>query len=70
MKPSVLIFSVLFLPFVINLNGIENTPTQTTNTYKPGQNTTDNAAVKFGVMVAKTEGKLIPPEKQVAIAKA
>jgi len=70
MKLSVLIFSILFLPFTINRNGFENAPGQTTNTHKRSQNTTDNAAVKFGVMVAKTEGKLIPPEKQVAIAKA
>jgi hypothetical protein len=33
------------------------------------QNDTTNQRTKFGIMVAKSEGQIIPPEKQVKIAK-
>src|SRR5438552_5124489 len=34
------------------------------------KNDTSNKAVHFGIMVAKTEGKLIPPQQQIQVAKA
>src|SRR5262245_26043734 len=70
MKMNALILSVLFLPFTLSPNSFENSLIQTTRNQKPVQNITDNPAVKFGVMVAKTEGKLIPPAQQVQVAKA
>ncbi|HEX5154349.1 MAG TPA: hypothetical protein VFW07_23035 [Parafilimonas sp.] len=67
MKFNALISPVLLLPFLLNPNSFGKAATQLTKDYKSN---TNDITVKFGVMVAKTEGKLIPPAQQVQVAKA
>ncbi|MEP6683545.1 MAG: hypothetical protein ABJA35_09805 [Parafilimonas sp.] len=78
MRLQTLLFSILFLPINnnctnANSNTSGNTQQQTNPTDKQTGNTANDSSenkTHFGVMVAKTEGNLIPPSQQVKVAKA
>ena len=70
MKFNTWILPVLFLSLALTGNSLNDRPVQIDWHHKSVQNITDNTTVKFGVMVAKTEGKLISPAQQVQVAKA
>jgi hypothetical protein len=71
MKLEALLFSVLFMPVKQSCNETQGTAANSSdnNTTVTASDTT-NERVKFGVMVAKTEGQVVGPEKQIRVAKA
>jgi hypothetical protein len=77
MKLHTLLFSILFLPLnnKCNYADSENAPQQSSandaqTSATDNAKDTSNTRTHFGVMVAKTEGNLIPPSQQVKVAKA
>ncbi len=70
MKLEALLFSVLFLPLNKGCYNEQNDTSSSTSSFtSANQSDTSNQRTKFGIMVAKSEGQLIPPEKQVKVAK-
>ncbi|MEP6466894.1 MAG: hypothetical protein ABJB05_11350 [Parafilimonas sp.] len=78
MRLQSILFSFLFLPLNnncnnANMNNSGNTQQQTDPAGEQINNTANDSAgnkTHFGVMVAKTEGNLLPPSQQVKVAKA
>ncbi|MBV9962604.1 MAG: hypothetical protein JO072_10190 [Parafilimonas sp.] len=72
MKLQALLFPFLFLPFINDCNNADAIKAQDETPQSSSQiNTiTDTTKTHFGVMVAKTQGTLVPPSQQAKIAKA
>ena len=78
MKLPALLISLLFSSINNNCNDAVSTasenseqqPSSAVQQQQTNAGDTSNKTVHFGVMVAKTEGKIIPPSQQVKIAKA
>ena len=70
MKLEALLFSVLFMPVKQSCNeNPGNAANSSDNKIITATDTTNNR-VEFGVMVAKTDGKQVSPDKQMQVAKA
>ena len=79
MKLQVLLFSILISSFNSNckIGGRNNLPVEQHAGQSPdtvadnaGSSNDTGKAVRFGVMIAKTEGRALPPERQAQIAQA
>jgi len=70
MKLEALLLSVLLMPVKQSCNNIASTGESSSNSTITATSDTTNQHVKFGVMVAKTEGQMVGPEKQIRVAKA
>ncbi len=70
MKLQALVFSILFFPLNKNCNNNEVLKAESLDqsANDPAKDTISKS-VHFGVMIAKTEGTLVPPSQQVKVAK-
>jgi hypothetical protein len=71
MKLEALLFSILFLPINKGSDNVHNDNSSSTS-FSALRNQTDTSnqqRTRFGVMVAKSEGQIITPDRQVKIAK-